>query len=137
MIPQEVFVSYASPDAAFAVRLVETLRRHGVPVWCSGTSLRAGQQWHDEIGAALERCDWFLVVLSPHALASSWVRREVVFALQQKRLEQTIVPILLALCDLGRFAWTLSLYQIADFTGSFEQGCREVLRAWGIAYRPL
>lgn len=33
------------------------------------------QEWHDEIGAALDRCDWFPVVLSPQSVASRWVKR--------------------------------------------------------------
>jgi hypothetical protein len=38
------------------------------------------QQWHDEIGAALRRCDWFVLVLSPHTVESIWVKRELLFS---------------------------------------------------------
>lgn len=84
-VPDEVFLSHASADRPFAMRLAATLRRHGVPVWYSDTNIRGGQQWHDEIGAALERGDWFVVALSPHAVESMWVKRELLFALQQSR----------------------------------------------------
>jgi hypothetical protein len=33
----------------------------------SRTNLVGAQQWHDEIGAALQCCDWFAIVLSPNA----------------------------------------------------------------------
>lgn len=57
MTLKELFLSHASADAAFADRLAEALRRHGIPVWFSRTNLAGSQQWHDEIGAALRRCD--------------------------------------------------------------------------------
>ena len=45
-----------------ATRLAETLREYAVPVWYSETNLVGTQQWHDEIGKALERCEWFLIM---------------------------------------------------------------------------
>ena len=73
-LPNELFLSYAHHDKHFASSLVETLRHHSVRVWYSQTNILAGQQWHDEIGAALERCDWFAVVLSPAAIELSGLR---------------------------------------------------------------
>ena len=68
--PREAFLSHCSADKAVADQLVEVLRRHGVPVWYSATNILGAQQWHDEIGRALQRCDWFLLLLSPRALNS-------------------------------------------------------------------
>ena len=70
-MPNEVFLSHSSADRAFTARLADVLQRHGVPVWYSDTSIRGAQQWHDEIGAALRRCDWLALVLSPDAVATS------------------------------------------------------------------
>ncbi|NJL47261.1 MAG: toll/interleukin-1 receptor domain-containing protein [Leptolyngbyaceae cyanobacterium SM2_5_2] len=101
MMPSEVFLSHSSQDQAFVSKLADQLRRHGIPVWYSKTSILGAQQWHDEIGSALIRCDWFLVALSPGAVESMWVKRELIFALQQKRFENKIIPILyesLGLC---------------------------------------
>lgn len=61
--PEEVFLSHASQDEAFATELAAELRRHNVPVWYSATNIVGAQQWHDEIGSALDRCDWFVVIL--------------------------------------------------------------------------
>lgn len=66
--PSEVFLSPAHQDKDFASSLAETLRDHTVPVWYSPTNILAAQQWLDEIGEALERCDWFIVILSPAAV---------------------------------------------------------------------
>jgi hypothetical protein len=92
MMPNEVFLSYSNVDQEFAMNIASVLRRHGVPVWYSRTNILGAQQWHDEIGAALRRCDWFALILSPNAVDSMWVKRELIFALQQNRFENRIAP---------------------------------------------
>jgi len=92
------------------------------------------QPWHDEIGTALQRCDWFAVVLSPQSVESMWVKRELLKALEPRRFENRIIPILFQSCDYERLSWTLSFFQMIDFTGSFADGLRELLRIWGIGY---
>lgn len=136
MLPAEVFLSHSSVDRAFADRLAAVLRAHGVPVWYSPTQILGAQQWHDEIGAGLMRCDWFIVVLSPNSVGSVWVKRELLFTLQQKRFEDRIIPILLHDCDVMRLSWTLPSSQWIEFLGtSFEQGCRDLLRVWGVGFK--
>jgi hypothetical protein len=135
-LPNEVFLSHASRDQKFATRLAETLRRHSVPVWYSPTSIRGAQQWHDEIGAALKRCDWFLLVLSPQAVKSKWVKRELLFALEQNHFEDKIIPVLFRPCDVKALSWVLPIYQRVDFQQGFEDGCRDLLRIWGVGFEP-
>jgi hypothetical protein len=133
--PKEVFLSHASADRKFVDQLAEVLRNHGIPVWYSTTNILGAQQWHDEIGKALQRCDWFLVVLSPRAVVSKWVKREILFALTDNRFENRIVPVLSKSCHPKKLLWTLESYQMIDFRGRFETGCRELLRIWGLGYR--
>jgi len=136
MIPHEAFLSHSSLDHDFVTGLADALRRHGVPVWYSRTNIMGAQQWQDEIGAALRRCDWFLLVLSPNAVASMWVKRELIFALQQNRFENRIVPLLWQACDFDRLSWVLPSFQIIDFQRTFEDGCRDLLRLWGLGHQP-
>jgi len=135
MIPNEAFLSHSSLDQGVVADLVHMLRRHGIPVWYSQTNIMGAQQWHDEIGAALRRCDWFLLVLSPNAVASMWVKRELIFALQQNRFENRIVPLLYQACDFDRLSWVLPSFQVIDFQRTFEDGCRALLQLWGLGYR--
>lgn len=135
MPPQEVFLSHASADAAFATALAEVLRDHGIPVWYSRTDIRGAQVWHDEIGRALKRCDWFVVVLSPAAVASMWVRRELRRALEDPRLSDGIASVYLGDCDIESLSWVLPQYQSVDFRIDVEEGYRELLRIWGVGYR--
>ena len=94
VIPHEVFISHAHEDGAFVANLIKVLQRHRIKYWFSPKHIVAAQQWHDEIGKALARCDWFLVVLSPHAVKSKWVRHECLYALNDDRYAGSIVPVL-------------------------------------------
>lgn len=135
-MPNEVFLSHSSQDRPFAQRLVRVLRRHGIPVWYSDTNIMGAQQWHDEIGAALKRCDWLVLVLSPSAVESVWVKRELLYALQQYRFNGRIAPLLYKRCSYDGLSWTLSQMQMVDFASGFDDGCRELLRIWGVGYAP-
>jgi hypothetical protein len=135
MLPSEAFISHSSLDQPFAALLTELLQRHGVPFWLSQRHLIGAQQWHDEIGAALKRCDWFVVILSPNSVASKWVKRELLFALDDDRYDGKIIPLLYQPCEYRDLSWALSLLQIVDFTSGFDDGCRALLRVWGVGYR--
>jgi len=135
-LPNEVFFSHSSLDQEFASEIVGLLRRHGIPVWYSEINIVGAQQWHDEIGAALRRCDWLVVLLSPNSVQSIWVKREVLFSLKDNRYNERIIPVLYEQCDYDQLSWTLSLHQMVDFTQDFESGCRALLRVWGVGYRP-
>jgi len=133
-LPQEVFLSHSNEDREFVDKLAVKLRRHGIPLWYSQTNIVGAQQWHEEIGAALQRCDWFAVVLSPQSVESMWVKRELLKALEQRRFQDKIIPILFKPCDYEHLSWTLSFFQMVDFTGQFADGIRALLRIWGIGY---
>ena len=132
--PNEIFLSHSSFDHAFVGRLADVLRQHGVPIWYSGTNILGAQQWRDEIGTALSRCDRFIVILSPDAVSSNWVKRELMYALRQTRMNERIVPVLYRSCNFDDLSWTLGSIQMIDFRIDFEQGCRELLRIWGIGF---
>jgi hypothetical protein len=134
--PREVFLSHASRDRKCADAIAKVLRKHRVPVWYSRTHLRGAQQWQDEIGRTLKRCDWFIVILSPSSVKSMWVKRELSYALNQKRYEDRIIPVLLRKCDYENLHWTLASFQLVKLTGNLASGYRELLRAWGLRYKP-
>jgi hypothetical protein len=127
-----VFLSHSSEDREVADRLARVLRSHGVPVFYSPHAIVAAQDWQDQIGRALSRCDWFIVLLSPAAAESMWVKREVRFALTQRHFEQRIVSLHYQACDIQKVSWVLGQYQTVDFTQDFATGCRQLLRVWGL-----
>jgi hypothetical protein len=135
MMPKELFLSHSDKDRKFASAIVRALARNGVPVWYSRRSIVGAQQWHDEIGAALKRCDWFAVILSPNSVSSTWVKRELLFALSNNRYRDKIIPILYHDCDVDSLSWTLSNSQMVDFRDGFTSGARALMRVWGMGYK--
>lgn len=127
---REVFLSHASQDHSKARRLRELLVALGAPVWFSPHHIRGAQQWHDEIGAALARCGWFMVLLTPHAVRSMWVKRELTYALLEKRYENRIIPLMFKKCDFRALSFTLPQFQMIDFSKSYGHACEELLRVW-------
>jgi TIR domain-containing protein len=127
---REVFLSHASQDQDQACRLRDILVAHGIPVWFSPHHLRGAQQWPDEIGKALARCDWFIVLLTPHALKSMWVKRELNYALIEERLDQRIIPLVFKKCHFVSLSWLLPQFQVIDFTEDYWHACHQLLRVW-------
>lgn len=92
-----IFLSHASESKALVVRLTEALPPH-VQIWLDRDALAAGQRFGPRIEAAIRRdCDFVLVFIDEHALASDWVKRETALALQrQGDLQRTFaLPVLL------------------------------------------
>ena len=81
-------------------------------MWYSNTNIRGAQQRRYGIGPALRRCDWLVVVLTPDAVESRWVKRELLFALQQDRFNGRIAPILCRSCNHDELSWTLASLQM-------------------------
>jgi len=70
-----VFISHSTKNPAFVDRLVEGLRDHYITTWYTQRHMPSGY-FAENIRQALNQCDWFVVVLSPEALASTWVKQE-------------------------------------------------------------
>jgi len=129
----EVFLSHAHQDVALMKRLAKALQDRGIPVWFSERHIKGAEKWLDEIGAALDRCDWFIVLLTPAAVKSKWVKRELTYALNEDRYEGRLIPLLVKDCDYKKLAWPLSTLQIIPFK-RFPSGCKELFRIWKIKY---
>jgi hypothetical protein len=81
----DVFISYASQDAAVATALVETLERHGVACWIAPRDVEVGARYADAIVRAIGGAKAFVLVLSEGAIASSHVGKEVERASSKRR----------------------------------------------------
>lgn len=57
------------------------------------------------------------------------------FALNDNRFANKIVPIVREKCDYENLSWTLSLFQMIDFTHNKDLGFSELLRTWGLGYK--
>jgi TIR domain len=75
MAQPKIFVSHSSDDTTFATKLVDDLNAAGAHAWLDTKELGAGN-FQERISDALDECEWFVLVLTRNALASTWVRQE-------------------------------------------------------------
>jgi signal transduction histidine kinase len=97
-----VFVSYSSADRVFARRVATDLTLAGAAVWFDEVELRVGDAILSAIASAVERIDYFIVVLSPAAIASRWVMKELEVASAKELTTGRVVvlPLLLHDCPM-------------------------------------
>ena len=91
----QVFLSYSSTDRKFARRLATELSNRGYTVWDPEARLFPGDNWHLKIGEALQKSKAMVVLLSPDATKSEWVRREVEYAIGDRNYQQRVFPVLI------------------------------------------
>ena len=99
MSNSHVFISHSSKDDAFVKDLRRKLESLGINVWVDSRELRGGSKLEPEVELAIEGARSFLAVLSPNAINSPWVRKEIQKALEVERGLKgegyRIVPLLL------------------------------------------
>jgi WD40 repeat protein len=86
MSGERVFISYSTKDGAAFARVVRRLiEDEGLSVWQDIIALEGGRDWWSQIVAALssESLEHFVLVITPAALASPVVRREIRLARQE------------------------------------------------------
>jgi TolB-like protein len=81
----DVFVSYASTDAAVANAIVDGLERRGLRCWIAPRDVAPGSLYADGIVRAINGARLFVLVLSEHAVASGHVGKEVERASSKRR----------------------------------------------------
>jgi hypothetical protein len=106
------FVSYSRSDwSGFVSGLVSELSQRSQQVWIDQDFIVGGDDWMDAIGQALQACDSLLLVLSPNAVNSKYVKMEYRYFFNQ---EKTIIPILYQKVD--RLPFELATIHYIDFT---------------------
>src|SRR5437867_4721717 len=72
-----VFVSYSTKDMALVRRVKSALEGAGATVFVAEYSIAPGGSLREEITAAINNCDLFVVLWSKHAASSEWVGPEI------------------------------------------------------------
>lgn len=88
-----VFLSYAHPDQGWARKLSDELKAAGLHVLDPASELLPGDNWHLEIGKALDESEAMVVLISPKAAQSPWVQREIEYALGSERFQDRLIPV--------------------------------------------
>jgi hypothetical protein len=93
----DLFVSYSSRDRSFALKLANDLKEYGLTVWLDEWQVKPGQRLREGINDAIARCEYLLVLLSPHSIKSQWVKAELDSAMSRElEIKRTfVIPSLL------------------------------------------
>ena len=125
-----IFVSHSSKDDAFGTRLVQDLRGKFAgenAVWYdSQGGLLGGDAWWEMIKKELTARPIFIVILSPDALTSNWVKDEVNMAWKQKNSlsGKHIIPIHYRQCKVPEDLDTLQVISFLppqSYENAFQQ----------------
>ena len=87
-----VFVSHSSKDDSFVSSLRKALERLNIPVWTDSQKLIGGNLLAPTIQKAIGNATHMLAILSPKAVNSPWVSKEIEYALS---LKKRVIPVLL------------------------------------------
>lgn len=121
-----IFISHSTKDADFVrSQLNPLLQQAGSATWCSSTDIQVASDWQVQIRQALAKTDWFIVVLSPDAEQSEWVRAETHWALEH--LKGRVIPVMARTCEPGDVHLRLATIQYIDFRSIPDRAARQLL----------
>lgn len=126
-----VFISHSSKDRSFIEReLIPLFSSHEIQYWYSRDDIHTGEKWEQSTRANLRACNWFLVVLSPNAVQSSWVPAEVSIALDEK--PDKVIPVMYRTCNPADLGMRLHPLQFVDYRQDVERARRKLLKTLGV-----
>ena len=134
-----LFISHSSQDDGFVRDLREALADHGQEGWIDSRELRGGDLLWPEIAAAIGEASAYAVVVSPAALQSKWVGKELRRALdvqkERGKDEFPVIPLSLDGTQLGvleQFFGEEPIYiSVSSGAGGVEEAMNELLVALG------
>lgn len=105
-----IFVSYSREDSEDVQKILRVLRENQFRFWYD-QGLKSGDVWMEELGEKIDRCEQFLLILSPNAVKSKYVRKELHLAVERKNMEGQILVVYLRDTELTK-GMALSLSDI-------------------------
>lgn len=110
MKANRIFVSHSSLDKEFANLAVARLRKADMVPWADSENILVGDDILDGLGSGLKTMDLFVLIVSAASLKSSWVEREVKFAIWQeiKRKEALVLPFIIDDTAVEELPWYLT-----------------------------
>jgi TIR domain len=97
MLLQRVMISYSSVQRPLARKLHERLTEYGCNPKLDNLDIPTGDRWRQTIAWWLSACQAAVVLLSPEALTSPWVRYELSVLANREKVEQNMRLVLVYL----------------------------------------
>ena len=122
----KVFISYASPDEHFARMIRNALSRDNVSTVVDQFSLSIGDSISNAISTAIAASDFMIILVSPDALASEWMMREMetLTSLDWQQRAITVIPVKVRPCIVPQY---LSRWHTLDLTQSLSRGIERLV----------
>jgi formylglycine-generating enzyme required for sulfatase activity len=114
-----VFISYSHKDDSFAHRLIAALQAAGHACWIDSVKIKGGDEWIKSITDGINNSYAFVTIVSDSANASTWVKREFLWA---ERRRKAIFPVFASACELPIYMierQALNLY--SDYAAGLTQ----------------
>jgi hypothetical protein len=115
----EVFISYRRKDLVFVTQLHQELAKRGISAWFDQENIEVADHWRTSIAEGIRDCKTFVLVLSPDAVVSVNIRKEVDLA---EKYNKRIVPLLWRETEIPpAFDYALAGIQWIDFKETASQ----------------
>lgn len=112
-MPHDVFISYRRKDKEFVSQLYEALSQRGISAWFDKENIEVADHWRTSIAEGIRDCRVFILVLSPDAVQSVNIRKEVDLA---EHHGKKIVPVIWRKTEIPpAFEYALAGIQWIDF----------------------
>lgn len=121
-----VFLSYASADEHFAHMIRDALLRANISTVVDPFSLSAGDSISASISKAIAASDFMIILVSPDALKSQWMMREMetLTSLEWQQRAITVIPVKVRPCVVPQY---LSRWHALDLTRSLPRGLERLV----------
>ena len=124
MASQPVFISYAREDQERAQELDKHLRAEGRATWLDTTGTVGGQDWIEQVVAAIRRASALVLVITKRSMTSRSVRREAHYADEH---DVAVIPVVLE--DVDFPAWySFAFGSVHRVDGSGAAGMRRAAK---------
>lgn len=115
----KVYISYSQADETVAQKLAEALQDEGLEVWYDQMEIMPGENWGEKVAQGLRESEAMIVLLSPQALNSNYVRHDIEYALSELRYRNRLISVVVASSHKiphENIPWILRSLQLIELT---------------------
>ena len=110
----KVFITHSHGNRPLVRQVVQTLKQAGLDVWDDEYDTYPSDNWAKVTGEALEQSDAMVVLVTPDALDSVIVHRDIGFALRNNQFDYRVIPVLVGVdheLAKEKFGWIIDSFE--------------------------